>query len=558
MRLAIKQLSVRFHHHSTEVLSNFNLTINNGECVGLVGESGSGKTLTALAMMQLLPHGAEVSHSSQIFLSFPALNNSTAPLTTPTNSLDLLNCSEKQMRKIRGSKIAMVFQDPMTAFNPVLTIGEQLCEVVLRSQKISKKQSKGFAYELLNEVGINTPIRSFESYPHQLSGGLRQRAMIALALAGRPLMLIADEPTTALDVTLQAQVLKLLQTLQEKHNMALLLISHDLAVVSQLANRIVVMHQGKVVEENSTPVFFKNPVSEYSRQLIRAIPTMIIKENRTITFKKKIPLLTVSKLSVFFPVKRGFFRKTVDHIKAVDGISFDLAAGQTLALVGESASGKTTAAKAIMQLIHTDHGKILFNGNDLSHLSKRQRRLIRHDLQMIFQDPASALDPRMMVFQSIAEGLLAQKKISHRQEAADKVNEALQRVDLAPETKWRYPHEFSGGQRQRICIARALALEPKLLILDEATSSLDVSIQQQILRLLKKLQLELNLSYLLITHNLSIVPWIAEEVAVMYRGKIVEQGPVGAVFCQPQHPYTQQLLNAIPTIKKNKRMEEKK
>ena len=530
--LEIKQLSIRFGVSATikPVVDDLHLTLYRGRCLGLVGESGSGKSMTALAMMQLLPTTAYVSANSQILLE----------------GENLLNYSERKMRRVRGPRIGMIFQDAMSAFNPVFTIGQQLLEIFYRYQRISKKSAKQEAYQLLQEVGIKDPERIFRSYPHQLSGGMRQRAMIAMALCGKPDILIADEPTTALDVTIQAQVINLLKTLQQTRHTSLLFISHDLAVVSQLADNIIVMREGKKIEEADAKTFFQNPKEPYSQQLLAAIPS---KKPRH-TGKKETPsLLKVEHLKVYFPIRKGILKRTVGYIKAVDDISFDLASGQTLALVGESGSGKTTTGKAILQLLIESQGHIIFSGTDLSHTSRKNLRRLRRDMQIIFQDPYASLNPRMMVFNCIAEGLMAQKKVKSKQEAIDKVDDVLQKVNLDPEIKWRYPHEFSGGERQRICIARALILKPKLLILDEPTSALDVSIQMQVLELLEKLQEQLNLTYLFITHNLSVVAYIAHMTAVMCHGKIVEQGPTKDIIESPKHEYTQQLMASIPSVR---------
>jgi len=528
--LEIKQLTIRFgvSEAIAPVISQLDLSIHAGQCLGLVGESGSGKSMTALAMMQLLPGTAYVDGRSQILLE----------------GRNILDYSEQQMRRIRGPRIGMIFQDAMSAFNPVFTIGQQLLEI--GHQRLSKTTATQNAYALLEEVGIADPERTFRSYPHQLSGGMRQRAMIAMALSGKPDLLIADEPTTALDVTIQAQVLNLLKSLQETRKTSLLFIGHDLAVVSQLADNIIVMKKGKKIEEADAASFFQNPQEEYSKQLLAAIPPDTIRQDKA---QPEKPLLNVAHLKVHFPIRKGILKRTVGYIKAVDDISFDLASGQTLALVGESGSGKTTTGKAIIQLLRESQGSIHFEGVDLSKINRKKLRRLRHDMQIIFQDPYASLNPRMMIFNCIAEGLIAQKKVRSKKEALDKVNAVLQTVELDPNIKWRYPHEFSGGQRQRICIARALVLNPTLLILDEPTSALDVSIQMQVLKLLEKLQKELRLSYLLITHNLSIVAYLAHSTAVMQAGKIVEQGPTRDILKSPTHHYTQQLIASIPRIR---------
>jgi len=525
--LEIKNLTVRFSKNQPAV-DHLNLSLHKGECLGLVGESGSGKSMAMLAAMQLLPNTAYVSTESQIFF----------------HGKDILTLSEQKMRRIRGLRIGMIFQDAMSAFNPVFTIGEQLLEIL--SRHTTKKSAKRNAYQLLEEVGIKAYKRTFRAYPHQLSGGMRQRAMIAMALAGDPEVIIADEPTTALDVTIQAQVIELLKSLQKTRETSLFFIGHDLAVVSQLADRIAVMRHGSKIEEATANDFFKNPKEAYSKQLIAAIPNKTARHESGDTEKA---LLRVTDLKVYFPIKKGLLKRTVGYTKAVDGISFDLAFGKTFALVGESGSGKTTAAKAILQLLRQTQGRIELDEKDLSSASRKNIRQLRHDMQIIFQDPYASLNPRMMIFNCIAEGLIAQKKINSRKQAIAKVDAALIKVELDPEMKWRYPHEFSGGQRQRICIARALVLEPKLLILDEPTSALDVSIQMQVLKLLEKLQQELQLTYLLITHNLSVVAYLAHTTAVMYQGKIVEQAPTKEILESPTHNYTKQLIASIPDIR---------
>lgn len=529
--LSVQNLTISFGHgkYMIPAISNLNFAIQPGECLGLVGESGSGKSMTALAIMQLLPHTARVSSTSKILL----------------NGNDLLLLSERNMRKVRGQRIGMIFQDAMSAFNPVLTIGHQIIEVIQIHLKLSKRNARKKAYRLLEEVGIPDPKHTYRSYAHELSGGMRQRAMIALALSANPTILIADEPTTALDVTIQAQVLTLLKSLQAKHKMTLLFISHDLAVVSQLANEIVVLQHGVKVEQAQAAEFFHDPKHAYSKQLINAIPS------ETMHYQQSSPtetLLHIEKLRVYFPIRSTLLKRTIGYIKAVDDISFQIAKGHTLALVGESGSGKTTTAKAILKLLKTTAGRILFNNKNISNLTSKELFTFRNDMQIIFQDPYAALNPRIMIGDSIAEGLVAQKKIKNYQAAHQIVDELLQQVDLSPEMKWRYPHEFSGGQRQRICIARALALQPKLLVLDEPTSALDVSIQMQILKLLQQLQQKNQISYLLITHNLSIVAYMAHYVAVMKKGKIVEQGRTHDLLSNPQKAYTRQLLASVPKI----------
>lgn len=520
-------LSIKSSGILQPILHNIQFDLHRGCCMGLVGESGSGKTLSALAILQLLPTPIFASADSAIIF----------------HNQNLLNLSEKQMRQIRGKHIGMIFQDAMSAFNPVFTIGQQLIEPMCLHLRLSKKQAMLRALAILKQVGIQDSLRCYHAYPHELSGGMRQRAMIAMAISTEPAVIIADEPTTALDVTIQAQVIDLLIQLKHKKNCTLLFIGHDLSVVSAIADDIVVLKKGEIIEKNNSKIFFSNPQQDYSKQLINAIlPNTPRKKASTI---QNNILLSVEHLKLYFPIRTGILKRIKDYVKAVDDISFVVPTGKTVALVGESGSGKTTAAKAILQLIKNTDGKIIFEGSELSTLSSEKLRQLRADMQIIFQDPYAALNPRMMIFDSLCEGLLIQKKIHHKKEAIPIIDALLEQVDLSADMKWRYPHEFSGGQRQRLCIARALTLSPKLLILDEPTSALDVSTQKQILILLDRLQCEKNISYLLITHNLSVVAYLADYVAVMYDGKMVEYGDVVTVLESPEHDYTKQLLSAI-------------
>ena len=532
--LEIRSLSIAFGtgEKKSTVVSHLHLAIARGQCMALVGESGSGKSLTALSILQLLPIAARVSERSQILFQ----------------GNDLLRYSEKAMRHVRGFKIGMIFQDAMSAFNPVLTIGQQMREIVCRQQPINPQKTKSTILHLLQEVGLEEYERVYRSYPHQLSGGMRQRAMIAMALCGEPEIILADEPTTALDVTLQAQVLDLLQSLKIKRQLSLLFISHDLAVVSRLADEVTVLQHGHCVEQSTSALFFRDPQHEYSRHLLAAIPTLHTRHLSPVTSPA---VLQVNCLKVYFPIRKGIFKRHVGDIRAVDGISFTLPVGSTLALVGESGSGKTTTAKAIVRLLPSTAGHIHLGEKNLLTLSSRQLFSLRNDVQMIFQDPDSALNPRRMIADSISE---AMEQKSRRRRLVF-VDELLEQVGLLPEHKWRYPHEFSGGERQRICIARALALKPKVLILDEPTSALDVSIQMQILRLLEDLQARYQLAYLLITHNVSLVAYLADYLAIMHQGKIIEQGPTEKILSQPQQDYTQQLLASIPTLAPSKKPE---
>ncbi len=530
--LTIKNLSIGFPYKDNPnwVVDNVNLHIEPGETLSLVGESGGGKTMIGLAIMQLLPLAARVKSDSEIYLE----------------NTEILQLSEARMQKIRGKKIAMIFQDAMTALNPVLTIQHQIEEVLKAHFKYTRTERKQKILQSLERVGISNPQQVQHSYPHQLSGGMRQRAMIAMALAGEPDLLIADEPTTAIDVTLQAQILKLLKQLQQQLGMSLLFITHDLGVVAQIADRVAVLQQGKLVEISSREEFFTAPKHAYSRKLFAALPPPL-----ALTKPVKPPtanILTVENLKMYFPIKKGILQRTHGYIKAVDDISFNLEVGKSLALVGESGAGKTTAAKGILQLLQPTQGKIIFQGTELIPGKKQQLLQLRKHMQIVMQDPFAAMNPRMLIKDVIAEGMLAQKIGKDDAERQRITVDLLRLVGLPGSIQLRYPHEFSGGQKQRICIARSLALQPALLICDEPTSALDVSSQMQILELLRQLQEDLNLSYLLITHNFAVVSYLADSVAVMNRGKIVEYGTARDVLTAPQHPYTKELLAAVPKV----------
>ena len=519
-------------------VDDVSFSINRGETFALLGESGSGKSITALSIMRLLPAAARVNQGN-IFL----------------DDKDLLALPEFAMRDIRGRRIAMIFQEPQTSLNPVLTVGQQIGETLKRHKNMRGVAQRRRSIELLESVGIPEADRRINEYPHQFSGGMKQRIMIAIALAGEPDLLIADEPTTALDVTIQAQVLDLLRQLQEDTGMAILFITHDLAVASEMANDVAVMRYGKIVEQNSRDSFYANPVHPYSKELFDALPSRSKRDaevqsvQTTTASDDTDALLKVRDLKVHFPIKKGLLKKTVGYVRAVDGISIDLYSGQTFAMVGESGSGKTTFGKGILQLLHASNGSVVFEGQELTQLKGKALRQKRSDIQIVFQDPYSSMNPRMMIADVIAEGMVAQGIGGSKHQRLKRVDELLEQVGLEPAHKSRYPHEFSGGQRQRICIARALAVEPKLIVCDEPTSALDVSVQAQILELLKDLQKNMGLGYLFITHNISVVEYLAHYVAVMYQGKIVEQGTVDEVLTNPQDPYTQKLLSAVPRIK---------
>ena len=532
MILSVNDLTIMVK--DTKLVSNVSFEIKQGEIFALVGESGSGKSLTSLAIMRLLADG----------LSVPAGN---ITLFNENSSQDLFKLTEQQMQKVRGKQVAMIFQEPMTSLNPVMKVGEQVAEVLRLHLGLSTKQAKRKVVALFDEVGIPNGDQRYDWYPHQLSGGQKQRVMIAMALACEPELLIADEPTTALDVTIQAQVLSLLKKIRDDRNLAILFITHDMGVVNEIADSVAVMKQGEIVEQAEKETFFANPTHPYTQKLLKdAVPAK--------TFKDKImtdALLRIKNLKVHFPIKKGIFQRTVGHVKAVDGIDLTLYKGQTLALVGESGSGKSTIGQAILKLIPTTDGEIDLQSNaeliDLSKLSDKQMKPFRKRVQVIFQDPFSALNPRMTISEIIREGMSSLNIGSGKRFDQDlRIDELLKQVGLEVEHKYRYPHEFSGGQKQRIGIARALAVEPELIICDEPTSALDVSVRTQVLALLDELQKKYQITYLFITHDLSIIPSIANQVAVMKDGKIVEQGGVEEVMKSPQHIYTKKLLESAP------------
>ena len=621
--MQIEQLSVFFkqQQQSLQALDRVSFALHAGETLAIVGESGSGKSLTALALMQLLARYAHIDPNSRILLG----------------QQDLLMLSEAQMRTIRGRRIAMIFQEPMTALNPVLTIGVQISEVLRHHQNLSYKVCFERVCDLLQAVGIAEPKARFNSYPHQLSGGLKQRVMIAMALALEPEVLIADEPTTALDVTIQAQILDLLKLLQQKNNMALLLITHDLSVVHQIADRIVVMYAGQIIEQAQTAAFFRAPLHPYSQKLLATIPAMV-KRNQSLTvipghvpilgdFRNRcrfaarcsqawdlcqrckpatvmssshyehtvschlytklgkqqlvcseqihcdqrqdesqlieavisdhsmsindfhtlstIPnLLSLHHLKVHFPLRQGLLKRAKGWVYAVDDVSLQVAAGSTLALVGESGCGKTTLAKTLVGLVSTTDGDIYWCGQPLVKLSRRQRI---HAMQMIFQDPFAALNPRMTIIDIITEGSPALNKV----EKTSLASQLLEQVGLPDVILYRYPHQLSGGQRQRLGIARALAMKPQLIVCDEPTSALDVSVQAQVLNLLRSIQVQKNISYVFISHDMAVVSYIADYIAVMYLGRIVEYADSETLLKTPKHPYTQALLEAVPKIDQN-------
>jgi peptide/nickel transport system ATP-binding protein len=536
--LDVVDLSVSFGGDDARipVLNRVNFSISRGETVVLVGESGSGKSMSAMSIVRLLPHAARIDSGSILL-----------------NGLDLFTLSERQMRNIRGASVGMVFQEPQSSLNPVMTVGAQIAESVKRHHEIRGKRLTERVCELMDAVGINESRRRCRQYPHEFSGGMKQRVMIAIALAANPELLIADEPTTALDVTIQAQVLELLKDVQAQQNMGMLFITHDLAVARQIADRIVVLKEGEVVEMGTNEAFYKAPSHPYSKALFDAIPSWDkrLQEGLAPSLDVGETLLKVNKLRVWFPVRSGLFERKVAPNKAVDGVDLEIYEGETLALVGESGSGKTTLGKAVLQLVKPTAGSVHYANKDLCQLGSRQLRGIRSELQIVFQDPYSSMNPRMLISDIIKEGMNAQNVGDSIQDRDDRAAYLIEQVGLEVGHLKRYPHEFSGGQRQRICIARALAVEPKVLICDEPTSALDVSVQAQILRLLRELQDNLGLTYLFVTHNIGVVAYMAHRVAVMYQGRIVESGNVQQVLQAPEHEYTQTLLRAVPKLENN-------
>lgn len=621
--LTVENITTRLHvgGRTIHAVDGLSLEIEQGQTFALLGESGCGKSMTALSIMRLLPDAGEITHGN-----------------VHLHEQNLLALPEFAMRELRGNRIAMIFQEPMLSLNPVMTVGAQIAEVLQRHTSMNKLAIQSRMIELLQSVGIPDPAQRLTEYPFQFSGGMKQRVMIAMALAAGPELLIADEPTTALDVTIQAQVLDLIRNLQQQNGMAILLITHDLGVVAEMAHQIGVMYAGTLVERTSREKFFQQPAHPYSQKLFAALPSRHKRDHALAVIGGEVPalsqsftgcrfadrceqawsichtavppwievtpghqvrchlyashpvsqakpvtalsappekiaapalqgrteqknrtLLEVHNLKIHFPIRRGLLKRIVGQVKAVDGVSLSIEPGQTLALVGESGCGKTTVGKGIMQLVKATAGRIYLYGDALDQLKRKQLLAKRAHFQIIFQDPYSSLNPRMRIAEIIEEGMRALRPAQSGQKAiwsrSKEVDALLQQVGLPADVKWRYPHEFSGGQRQRIAIARALAVNPQLLICDEPTSALDVSVQAQILNLLKSLQRERGLAYLFITHNIAVVDYLADEMAVMYLGRIVESGPAQEVLDHPKHPYTQALLSAIPVIESETRRE---
>ena len=519
--LDVKHLSIRFPNQSEAVVENLSFSLHAGETLAIVGESGSGKSVSALSLLKLLPEKSEIQADSIVFQD-RALHEAT----------------EAELRTIRGHRISYIFQEPMTSLNPLHTIEKQIAESLKLHKGLSGSKARKRVLELLTLVGIPSPESRLKSYPHELSGGQRQRVMIAMALANEPEILIADEPTTALDVTIQKQILDLLSDLQQKLGMAILIITHDLNIVKRYADRILVMQQGKVVEQGDTLALFKHPNHPYTKMLLNAEPV------RDLAFVEMTPnnLMEAKNVRVWFPKTKGLLKRVYDHIKAVDGIDLQIKKGETLGIVGESGSGKSTLAFALLKLTKSE-GDIWLDGTKIDSLNQKEMRPHRRIAQIVFQDPFGSLSPRMTVAEIISEGMEVQQSVAPEQRE-DAVIQALKDVQLDPESRHRYPHEFSGGQRQRIAIARALVLKPKLIVLDEPTSALDRTVQKQVIDLLQSLQRQYQLSYLFISHDLAVIKALSHRVMVMKDGKVVESGSAEAIFNHPSTLYTRELISA--------------
>ncbi|MBF0280286.1 MAG: ABC transporter ATP-binding protein [SAR324 cluster bacterium] len=520
--LEIQNLSIAFRkgNQFDPVVHEISLTINQGETLALVGESGSGKTVTAMSILRLLPMPPAVYPEGQIWF----------------DKKNLLSLPEEDLRQIRGNKISVIFQEPMMSLNPLHTVKKQICETLFLHQGLNTAKATSTALDWLQRVGINEPERRLNAYPHQLSGGEQQRVMIAMALANRPDLLIADEPTTALDVTVQAQILALIKELQNELGMAILFITHDLGIVQRVSDRVAVMQRGKIVEHSDTKTIFHSPRDPYTRILIEAEPKGEPQKSKP----DAKPLIKIDRLKVWFPIQKGIMRRVQGYVKAVDDLTFEVKKGQTLGVVGESGSGKSTTGLAILRLTESE-GSIRFEDLPLHQYSAGEMRPLRQQMQIIFQDPFGSLSPRMSVAQIIGEGLQLHSSGSS-EEIDQKIIDVMEEVELDPQTRHRYPNEFSGGQRQRIAIARALVLKPQFIVLDEPTSSLDRSVQFQVLQLLKNLQEQYGLTFIFISHDLKVVKSLCHDVLVMKSGKMVEYGPSSQIFSNPEHPYTRQLL----------------
>jgi peptide/nickel transport system ATP-binding protein len=549
------QTYLRAGDRIVKAVDDVSFQIKEGETFCLVGESGSGKSITALSMIQLLPAGVSSHPGGRILFNYRHDDNRV-------EQIDMIQLEEQRKRDIRGSRIAMIFQEPMTSLNPVYTIGDQIVEgLQLHRPDLSYADARQQAIEALKQVQIPNAEERVNEYPHRLSGGQRQRVMIAMAMACEPDLLIADEPTTALDVTVQAEILRLMRELQERRGTSILFITHDFGVVAKMAHHLAVMRLGKIVESGTLNQVMKNPKHDYTKELLAALPENLKRkrdeERAKIETGRSGPapvaptqklLVDLQQLQVYFPIKKGVFRHTVDHVRAVDDVTLAIPERQILALVGESGCGKSTLGRTILRLTNPTGGKVSFNDQDITHLSRTQMRPFRQDMQIIFQDPVSSLNPRLTIAGTLTEPMAVHGIGESKEERLEIARNILARVQLDPDYVWRFPHEFSGGQRQRIGIARALVLNPRFIVCDEVTSALDVSVQAEILQILLELRKERNLTLLFITHNIGVVEYISDEMAVMYAGKIVERGPTDRVCSRPSHAYTQKLLEAVPRI----------
>ena len=575
--LEFKGLVTEFHTEGTTVkaVNNINFTLNKGETIGIVGESGSGKSVTSLSAMRLIPSPPGIISEGKILFH---QNNGSAT--------DLLKISEEEMRKFRGNEIAMIFQEPMTSLNPVFTCGDQVMEAIILHQKLNSRDAKSLAIKLFEEVQLPDPERIFNTYPHQISGGQKQRVMIAMAMSCQPSVLIADEPTTALDVTVQKTILQLMQKLQKERNMGIMFITHDLGVIAELADKVVVMYKGKIVEQGNVWEIFTKPQHPYTKGLLACRPPLdkrytflptvsdfmqedkngnIIDNNVSVEeFTKHLtisdkerkekqkelfeqsPILEIKNFKTYFPVRNGFFGGITSSVKAVDNVSFSVFPGETLGLVGESGCGKTTIGRTILRLEEPTEGEIIYKGNDIVKMNGEDLRNFRKEVQIIFQDPYSSLNPRMTIGNAIMEPMQVHKILENDNERKKRVEELLTKVSLDPSHFYRYPHEFSGGQRQRIGIARALAVNPKFIICDESVSALDVSVQAQVLNLLNELKEEFGLTYIFISHDLSVVKYMSDRMVVMQEGKIEEMGDADQIYNSARTEYTKKLIDAIP------------
>ncbi len=575
--LEFKNLTTEFHTEGSVVkaVNNVSFTLNKGETVGIVGESGSGKSVTSLSAMRLIPSPPGVISGGEII--FHQKNGS---------NIDLLQISEEKMRSFRGNELAMIFQEPMTSLNPVFSCGDQVMEAIILHQKLNVKDAKSLTLELFEKVQLPDPERVFNTYPHQISGGQKQRVMIAMAMSCKPSVLIADEPTTALDVTVQKTILQLMQKLQAENEMGIMFITHDLGVIAELADKVVVMYKGQIVEQGSVWDIFNAPKHPYTKGLLACRPPLnrrytflptvsdfmkiddegkiidngisvasftknlvVSDSERTLSQKQlfsKSPVLKINGLKTYFPIKGGFFGGTTGHVKAVDDVSFDVYPGETLGLVGESGCGKTTIGRTIIRLENPVSGQMIYNGKDISKMGTEELSVFRKDVQIIFQDPYSSLNPRMTIGSAIMEPMQVHNILSNDEERKKRVEELLKKVNLEASHFYRYPHEFSGGQRQRIGIARALAVNPKFIICDESVSALDVSVQAQVLNLLNELKKELELTYIFISHDLSVVKYMSDRMVVMQEGRVEEMGDADQIYNSPKTDYTKKLINAIP------------